>query len=125
MQHSNGFHVKVFTGSDEPRFAVNEWPNFESPTSVRSALEIYRDNLIEQVKNLEVILVSEMPERAEWMMVDSTMIRSAEVVLQAPPDASTFKLKLHEAVESMLIKLSPCGTDCTVEQVKEENTKEV
>jgi hypothetical protein len=85
------------------RFAANEWPHEDACDSVRDALTEFRDELLETAKNVNLILQSEIPEKAEALMTDNPMFQVNEVVLTAP-DISPDKVKqsIHTFLQEII-----------------------
>lgn len=69
------------------RYEVDDYPNESSPHTVREAFQRQREMLLEKVKNIDLILASDRPEKAERMISDNPEFKIWNLVVPAPKES--------------------------------------
>jgi hypothetical protein len=78
------FLVRAMTDDSGYKYAVNEWPDEDGPKSVREAFQAEKAMLYIKLSNINLILASDSPEKAELLMSANADFKIWQLVVPTP-----------------------------------------
>lgn len=103
----NHFVIRAMESSGGYRFAVDGYPEDDGPSTVRKAFTKQRELLQKQLEEMDAVLASDKPEKAEGIMSTNPDFKIWTVVVTAPLNADQFSANFDRIAESLLKKPDP------------------